>query len=618
MPAYLDKPTAKHIQTFGKRMEKNGGNQKKLDDAMISLITMSDRPITTTRNPDGTASTATMKQSGFGYGIWRENAQLLKIQLKFKIPVGDDQPHLRDHVDNSLEPFLEARLHQSTKQHDWWSLMTDDFAAIGRAWMWSAYDAGEWAGDEMAAITKQMDETDDADKLTSYRDDLDRLKRKKSPLRDRYVDPRNTHSIFDTKHRLPQVVECKELTKEEYEDEYGDAPKEYVNPTDKIKVYHYANHRWCAAVCTTKEGGEFIEEPWEHGLDRNPYICLEADLLPSGNSKGWRWAGLLFHAEDLINQLDQLITDWCKNIHEWTESPVIIKIDKDATDDADIKEGGRPPEVPYGPGQIVRLWNTEDVTRGPIMEVNQQSIFLSGLLREIIAQTAMVPAAERGEIKSGTSNNAYSSQIQAAQRRSQGRLLGIARFAETWAGNVLKSVCAVTEGYDEKIAVFNMGAKKRIELGYKDAEGWDESVTAIVGQPIEIDEYTRWLIGEKKVNTFGFSPEQIVEEMGYANPEAVTKRGYLWKMRNATIDQDIQAMLALSGQQFAQLGASQKSALQEMLMGASPQVQQAVLEAAQMQGANSANPSPNGQAESNLLRSQVPQAPQNPMTPVMP
>ena len=624
---YESKPTAKGIFEFARRMERQWSNQDKLDKMMIELITLSNRELTlpTWNHQPGGASQA--RPSGIAYSIWRENAQLLKLDPSFKIPVPEDMDDMREHVDGTVEPLLAAIWKQTTKAEDWWDSCTDDYPAVGRAWAFTSHVPKRWATDEIKRLTRERNEAETEAEVKRLDQELYKLKQGKLPLRTRYVNPRGTWTYFGTENWCPQVVECRTMTVDAARDEYGDdfdgeygLPSSYSGSagTDEVKVYHYANWKWCATVLGDGEDTKFAEAPWEHGLGRNPYHLFEADTLPQ-NDQNLRWAGLLFHAVHDVFLLDQIITDLAWVHHEWTLSPVIVKHDPDAYE-MEAKTDGRPPPAEYGPGKQLDIWNTESIERGPVPEIPQQSLYLIQTVQSIIEKTAMVPAAERGEIKAGTSNNAYTSQIMVAQRRSRGVLRGMSRFVEAWAANILRGIYELTKpsGEDdetnEKVSVFDRlhGKKGLISAGAKDVDGYEDAVLAEISQPIEVDEYTRWLVGQLKVDRFGFSPEAVVEEMGYSDPEAVTKRGRRFRMREATFEEDYKAMLALSGQMFAQLSPEQQQESQELFANASPEVQQMV-------GALSrpaATSSPNGQSAANEMGAHRQQLPQNPIGPV--
>jgi hypothetical protein len=614
--AWTKKPTPESVAKFAKRMEDQWtSGQSKLDDLMLALILMAGRDLTI---PDGKAAKlntgqAKARQSGIGYVIWRENAQLLKTEIAWTIPVPDDMKDLRDHVDYKLEPLLAGLWHRQTRDEPWWEQLTDDYPALGRAWAFSSHVPKRWAGEEIKAASKEYNEATGEKETSAAKTKLHKLKQGKLPLRTRYADSRSTWSYFDTDVWLPQVVEIKKLTKLAAIDLFGEdkIPGEYSSSSDEteIKVAYYANHRWCVPVLMGSEAGsaKFAEEPWEHNLGRNPYLLFEADLLPR-NDKGWRWAGLLFHAKDNIDLYDQILTDLAYVHHEWTMAPIIQKRDKEELDD-DVKVAGAgAPKLTYGPGAQIAIWNTESIERGPVPEIPQQSIFLLLQIKDSIEKMAMVPEAERGELKAGTSNNAYSSQIAVSRRRSKGIMQGMARFAAHWAANQFRGIYELTKGGDETVTVMLVGEKGFLSAGWEDVDGWDEAVVPIVEEFIQVDEYTYWLIGQIKVEAFGYSPEQIMEERGVANPEAVTKRGWMWQMSNATREQDLAAMLALSGQKYAELTSGQQGQMQTLLEGASPQVKAIV---AQLAGGEV--PSPNGQSEENLLRAQRQQMPQNPV-----
>lgn len=588
MPAHDQPADADRIQRFAKRMKDRWTNQKLLDDAQLALINHTNRNLTAKADAPKTDAF----QSGIGRQVWMEDSAILSITPFLRVNAPEDDQDERDHA-NMLERWLSGAWRRSQANGEVFLRKAPMMRAIGRAWSAIELVPGMWVTPEMTDLVAKLQETNDDDEIQRYLKELKRWKQSNFPIRWRYVEfPTMCYTTFGGNYPQPQVVEVVEMSRAQIVEDFG----EDALPGDaerggnsKIDVYRWANYAESATVIASGDDPKMVDH-FVHDMGINPYLLMEETPLLE-NDKGWRWAGILFNAENLIDKFDQILTDLTNNHHEWTQSPIVIKHDKDRYEESG-ETSARPPPMPYGPGIQVDIWSTESIDKGPVGEINQQSILLLQEYKQLIQQNMYSPI-QRGEAKAGSSNNLATTLLQVSEREFDPSLNAIRGAAKGAGKRFFRAVIALnapvkkmaeetgdkdleTLGIDPVPVYSDIRIPKKgaiVEVTPKDVIGWEELIQARAEKALEMEEVARLRIAKLKVE-LGVSPEQVLEEdVGYEDAPTVLKRGREWALLEALSTQTMQAILALSGQMMASLSSQETLELQENFNSVPPDVQ---------------------------------------------
>jgi len=590
-------------------MEDRWRDQSILDELHLSFLLNRNELTVATSNNARSVESVRSNIAGF---IVRQDAAILSVFPGIHVNVPKDDPDEQRFADSVLEPWLRGMWDRSQEAGKVWARWPRDLRGLGRAWGFVSPIPKVLVDEDYKQWVADLQDETDPEARKALQKNIKMFKQDRCPIRWRYVDPRTCWSTFDGPNRLPQVIELRKMTYDEINEEYPDADlSEFREGQRDIEVYEWANWNWCATVLKTKAGQ--ILNKYEHKLGMNPYVLVEADLLWTSD-RNERWESALFGATSTIKQFDTVLSDMAQNHHEWTRAPIVVKHDVEA-EMPDEKTAGRPEKLDYGPGKQVDIWNTEDIELGPVQEVNQQSITFASMLRDLAQQTMFSPV-EQGMFKSGTSNNLGTTSTQLAEREFQPSVQGLEAAAQDVCKLFMRSVKSINKeypDYPDEVYVYGKMGQGVIGVTPKQLEGWEPAVQCRISRAIPQDGNMQLIVAQGKVG-LGVSKKQVLEEdLGYENPQRVLDQGWDERLDEGLEAQDQQAVLALSGQMWAQPSQDQLDELQKLFPNASASIQQAVGQLMQTgQGQN------NGQSQANVGRTGVPQMPQSPQEQVLP
>lgn len=610
---YDDKPTPQYVHDFGSRMRTQWSNQNVLDDALLSFLNYRN-PVDVNKQDGGTVRGF---RSGIGGIIVKEDAALMTVTpgIHVNIPTNDEKD--KHFASETLEPWLGGAWKLSQQAGQVWDRLPQDLRGIGRCWS-NVYPSPRlWYDDEYNALVKAWkDGKEGAEK------EIQAFKRDRFPIRWRYVSPRNTWTYFDSEVWLPEVIELRKMTRTEVASAFPDADIEIgAKGSEPIDVYEYANHQWCMTVLGDNNAPQLLRE-FHHKMGVNPYEMAEAELLPD-NDKGWRWAGSLFYAQSMIETFDEIMADLRENHRDNTRTQLVVKQDPNMHE-SDPKSGGRPEPIKVGPGlPPAQLWTTESIELAPVPQINPQSITLLQEIKQLVYQN-MIRPVERGEAKSGTSQNQFVTSVQVAEREFDPSMRALSRFAEGICRRFLRSVNSLSMGYEDfpdKVALFAEWPKNGvIEIGPKEIRGWEYAIQCRMSRAIPIDKTVldNQALMEKNL---GLAPEYWMENtLGIENPQQQQQNSRRSQMADAIFQQVVMpaAIQWAQAQMFAPTPVEQAQ-LQQQLTGASPDLA-AFAEMQGMGGNPLAGPPlgseqiPGGvlQGAANERRAGSPQTPQQP------
>lgn len=580
MPSHTAKPDAEHIIRFAERMEKKWSSQKTLDDILLAYYLMGNE-LDTASSSDGKEKKPF--RSGIIGQLQKEDAALLGMNPGLHVmPVDPEDIDDKRHVNDLLEPWLVGVWHESQVEPVW-SRGPLDLIVFRRFWSNVYPHPKLWANDEYQEMVERMvraKEDKDAEKIASIRKEIREFRRDILPIRWRYVSPRNTWSAHNGEIALPEVIEIRKMTKQEIAYAFGEkaVPGDYRDSkhgdSTPIDVYEWANHQWCATVIGSKDDPKTVRK-FEHALGVNPYVLIEAELLPE-NEKGLRWGGAAFHAQNMIDTFDELLTEYRNLVREYTRSPIIISHDPNFENPTELT-GGRPTPIRYEPGVQLDIWTTESISRGEVPALNPEAYQFLQEVKQLIERTQIRPV-QRGQILSGQSNNAFTTAAQMSEREFDPITQAQAKGAKEICKRFFRCVISLNKDYEDseidKVAIFdNFKGKGLLEVGPKDVRGRERAIQPRMERAVPLNRNIQVQVAQAE-KTLGVSNETILTELGYANPAHERRLARREMLEDQTFQLMAQETAKRAGQLLQQVGPEDLAQAQEMFAGASPDLQE--------------------------------------------
>lgn len=545
-------------------MKTRWGPQKVLDEVMASYLFL-DNYLDAAKSGTGPQKGKAFR-SGVGPLAVKQDAAIITVDAFIHIDTPTEEQEDREHASGLLEPWLAAakKLSQQTGNVVYRQPM--DLRGFGRTWsnVYPHPDLWSDADSEYHRLVEAYDNAEGEEALKEAKAELSAYKRDNWPIRWTYVDPRGTWTYFGGQRWLPEVTETLKMSADDIADEYGEefVPGQTKSGAAEIEVIRYANYKWCADVIDKK-----VAYQWEHGLKRPAYILGESELLPS-NDKGLRWAGGLYYAQNMQDVFDEILTDLRTNHRNNTVAQMGVWLDKDSYEES-AKVGGRPPPMTLQPGgPPLMFWTGEDVRPIQLPPMNPQSVDLLRFTYNLIQQS-MIRPIERGEAKSGTSQNQFSTAVQISERSFGPSMKAMTGMMDDFA----KLAFACVERLDEPVPVYTLHGKGVIEVAPKDVKGWYNAVHSVSDNAIPIDRNSQVATAQAEQNV-GVSVETSLERLGFENPGAEMRKKDRENLRNATMEAMIEAAKQRSAEMLTVSPPGTMEAIIESLVSATPALQE--------------------------------------------
>ncbi len=615
--SYNTVPDAEYVRDFARRMQSRFSRQDTVDKAVMELEAMT-QPIAAAKVKGQDSTPGRALRSGLWNQLVRRDAATVTmgIYIRFNPPDPTDDDD-RKHA-SLLEAWVNSGLLLSGLTAEMNELLARSLIGYGRNWTNFCHDPRVWADDDMKQVVDRYAAEEDEKEREAIKKDIDAYKRDRWPFRLRYVDPIGTYGYgFDPGvRRLAEVVECRKMTADDIENEYGAKaiPAGTKKGDTELEVYPYANHFHEATVIGVEN--PVLAHTFQHDLGRSPYTLEESNLIPV-NQYGVRWFPALYHAKGLIEVFDRVLSDWETNTHENALGTIIEYYDPNHLE-VTAEATGRPKVQVLKAGSQIAMLMTEKVEKGPVFELTQEHGNFRNFLYNLIEQNAIQPVLQ-GETKSGDSQTLIASSVGLAERKFSPAVSARKAGYEDRAEILMRGVGALNKAYPnspDKVWVFdNFKGKGAIGVGPKDLLGWEKARQARGEPAIPLDDNRKWAVAQIKINA-GVPESQVFEEMGYEDPEAMIRQGFKEQARRAAFEQvGIPTFIQRATQQVMQPKPAEQQQLAQMQGTGSPGLEQFMQ---MMQGGGGTMPPGMGangnlmQAASNMARTGVPQAPQLP------
>ena len=314
-----------------------------------------------------------------------------------------------DHASGKLEPWLNTAVWLAEGDSDAWDLGVHNQQSIGRAWHVilpaPQFHGGKEYMDLVAEWNRRIDAEEDTKEI---KEEMRVYRRDHFGVAWRYVDPISVYADYDDEG-MSEVYYFRELSRNTIEERFPGA--EIEKNREKFAAIEYANEAFVATV--TPEGGgflgigknkgAFLGDPWKHEMGCNPYVRIKR-IPMRDNERGYEYMGCAFHAREMVQSLDESMTDWRSGMRREAKSPLVYTLIPAIRRLLGIEEKRIEPDKQ---GNIVKYADkehgTELVERGPTPTVNEQLGTYIGLVGMYADRTGAYMPQMLGEGPSGES-----------------------------------------------------------------------------------------------------------------------------------------------------------------------------------------------------------------------
>ena len=478
-----------------------------------------------------------------------------------------------------------------------WLRGIQDVVDVGRGWLLIHPVPNLWKGLDFQQGKNEPDK--------EYLNRLDDLKLANWPIVAQHVDVRNTWPTFTLKRELDQVVGIREMTARQLEEAYN-SRFGLEEDTAKVKVIVYADNKEMHTVVAKHGGvgafGVSLGEipaidavpPWEHGLGMNPYVLMEAPVLPE-NDDGVVWEGSIASLRYLVPEMDGALTDWRHNTKRVTHSNMVLKLDLEQRRQDSTDKSSNANLITIGPDGRVILNLNEDISDYSGGETNPDIPGVIAAMRSFTQEGAIRPALLGILEQAGDSGVRYNTGAQLAQKQFGPALDYLSVAAENVTKHLFAGIISFSETFkdikgleDDKIPIYFVdsdGISQRQKLSSSDVKGWGDRVQAKIELAIPLNDsaeiMTARLAADEQSGVM--SLETAMERFAHiANPLEEIRKRDLDKIRRALVEQRVQAAQQVAFNIAA--APANSDILAQDFAALPPSIQQAIQMSAQAQG----------------------------------
>lgn len=598
------KPNAEKITELDKRWDGKKWSQQKAHDAlMVSYMTVKNEV-------DAAKSKSSQRdikglRTGIGHQLIEQDSALLvsSPKITFNAPDPEDEKD-KEFINSVLEPWTHGAWNLSQQALDVWRFLSYSLIGLSRAWDNILPHPHLWATNEMDELVSAYNDAKDPEKKKGVEKKIKMVKAGIWPIRWIRVPTQRTWTTFDTEYHLPEVIEHRMMSRQAIVDRWGEdvIPKRTKGwgpwkgeETSDQDVLLYANWEHTGVVIPDDEDPRLVSE-FRHGFGRSPYE-IGIDKMLIENETGVVFPGALYAVRNILDAYDELMSDYRENHRDHARTERVVYLNRD-TYPMDQLEKGRPQSIPIKDGMA--LFSDEKVDLVPIPVLGEEKYNYLNKLEELIRETQR-SSVLRGQLLSGTSQNAFTTAYQVAERELEPATLALRGMGEAAIHRFFKCV----ERLDEPVPLYT-------ELGMVEAEpekikGWGPSGQVQLQRTIPIDLSLLASIAER-YSALGIPPEIWMDQvLNFANPAMVERMGNLYELRRAVHTQ-VTIPAVLQRLQTPEPFTDQQATELEGLMGqTSPDLQEFLVGQFPDQ-----LPGNVMQSISNMRREGIPQNPQQP------
>ena len=596
---------AEEITALWERYKTRYSKQDTHDDLMTSYLLMQNA-VDSDKDPNSKSAVKGFR-SGLGGMLVEQDASLLISgpQIHFQPPDPEDEDDKKK-IDSVLEPWAKGAWQRSQQSMEVWRFLSRPLIALSRAWDNVLPHPHLWSGTAVSEIVERLKSSKDHKDRTKLERQIKAAKTNIWPIRWTMVPTRKTYTDYRSVYHLPEVIESRMMTAAAIVDLWGEdalpgplkdrktgIPGFRKEDTSEIPVIVWANHQHSAVVIPHSEDPKLVA-PFEHGFGRSPYECA-IDKVLLDNDLGIMFPGALFYVSNIIDAYDELLSDYRELHRDHARTERVVKVGRLTYDASQLKDG-RPVKITIEDGMT--LFDDESVDLIPLPVIGEEKYAYLGKLQEQIRE-AQRSGVLRGEIKSGTSQNAFTTAYQVAERELEPATKALAFIGTAAVERFFLSV----KKLDEPVAIFT--EKGLVEVEADDVE-WVPAIKLLIGRAIPIDLSILADIATR-LQALGLSPETWMGALNLENVGQELRMSELAQLRAVIFTEIVIPATLQRLQQPDPFTPEQVTEIEGLLGGASPDLSQFLESTVGEQ-----LPGPIRQVMANQARQGIPQAPQRP------
>lgn len=569
------KPNAEKIVELDRRWDQvEWAKQKTHDELMVSYMVVKNE-VDAAKSKNSRREVKGLR-TGIGHQLIEQDSALLvsNPKITFNVPDPENEKD-KNHVNSVLEPWAHGAWHLSQQALDVWRFLSYSLIGLSRAWDNILPHPHLWATTEVEELVTAYNDAREPEKKKEVEKKIKMTKAGIWPIRWVRVPTQRTWTTFKTEYHLPEVIEHRRMKKNDIVDRWGEdvipkktrswMPWKNDDTTDQ-DVIIWAN--WCySAVIIPDEEDPKIASEFYHNFGRSPYE-VGIDKMLIENETGVVFPGALYAVQNILDSYDELMSDYRENHRDHARTERVVYVNRD-TYPMDQLEKGRPQSISIKDGMT--LFDDEKIELVPIPVLGEEKYAYLTKLEELIRETQR-SSVLRGQLLSGTSQNAFTTAYQVAERELEPATMALRGMGEAAIHRFFRSV----ERLDEPVPLYT--DRGMVEVTPDDVKGWWPAAQVQLQRTIPIDLSLLASIAER-YSALGIPPEIWMDQvLNFANPQMVERMGNLYELRRAVhtqvtipaVIQRLQQPVSFTDQQAAELEGlmGQTSPdLQEFLVG---------------------------------------------------
>lgn len=493
-----DYPDAERIAKRAKKKRDGAGSQRVLDTTSVNQYTQA-HIIPTEHKEDKAIG------SGLVGGMVDRRANI-EGGRPFGRVLALGGHDAEDHASEELEPWLNT-IAWLAEIDGAWDLGVQNQQLIGRGWHVVLPAPQFHGGKEYTELVDEWNRRIDAKEDTKeIKEKMRVYRRDHICIAWKSVDPVSVYADHDDEG-MAEVYYFRKLSRNTIEERFPDFKLE-ENKED-FEVIEYANEMYVATVFPEGAGiagtgvlatpGKFLGNPWEHGMGINPYVRIKRGPVRA-NSQGYEYTGCAFHAREMVQSLDESMTDWRSGMRREAKSPLVYTLVPSVRVQYGIEDKNK--IKPDDKGNITLYAHkdegVETVARGPTPTVNEQLGSYIGLVGMYADRTGAYMPQMLGEGPSGESavhqstarQSAITGELEVPHRHLQD---GFAAICERFFRCVIALDKMLPEDADDEMrkvvvrAEVTKHGSKEIAVTARDVENYELMVRGKIKQNLPVN-----------------------------------------------------------------------------------------------------------------------------------
>lgn len=493
-----DYPNAERIAKRARKLRDGAGSQAGLDNKSIDQYFQ--HHIIPAREKDDKAIGAGLVGGMVDHRANIEGARPEALVLSLG---GHDAD---EHASGKLEPFVNTAAWLAEGDFDVWDMGVQRQQTIGET-AGVVLPAPQFHGGKeyQELVDEWSRRIDEGESTAEVKEKMRVYRRDHFPIAWRDVNPVSCFGDWDDEGRA-EVYYLRKLSRSTIEERFPGY--ELEKDKEEFDVIEYANDVYVATVFPEGGGiantgvartpGKFLGVPWKHEMGINPYYFIKRGPVLE-NKERYTRTGCAFHAREMVQSLDESMTDWRSGMRREVKAPLVTTVVPGVRvqygiEDKKIEEDEKGNITVYASKEE----GEEKVARAPAPTVNPQLGSYIGLVGMYADKSGAHVPQMLGEGPSGSSavrqsidrQSAITGELEVPHRHLEEGFAAV-------GGRILRCVTALDkmlpEDADEDMRKVVVRAEvpehgsREITVRAKDVKNYESMVRAKIRQNLPVD-----------------------------------------------------------------------------------------------------------------------------------